>query len=58
MEARTKAASAEYRGLLWGVGGGQSHATHRLPSPHPTGSPASLGVTLRQEWEEGAGAGL
>ena len=42
MEARTKAASAEYRGLLWG-GGGQHWTSHRLPTPHPMGQPHSSG---------------
>ena len=59
MEARTKAARAEYRGLLWGRGVGgysaSSSASRPLPLPPPHGAaPPPWGLTLRQEREEEA----
>lgn len=51
MEARIRAARAEYRGLLWGVQGGklQGHSPLR---PHLT-APPPWGLALRQEQAEG-----
>ena len=43
MEARTKAASAEYRGLLWGVGGASALGQPSTPLTPPHGQARQSG---------------